>query len=86
MRLSRVKEVCRGVEDWEPGADADPGADEVESGELGARPPFNFATLATAFVILGRESYNIRIWHDPLTPLEDDSYLLSRTGRIECQS
>ena len=27
MRLSRVKEVCRGVEDWEPGADADPGAE-----------------------------------------------------------
>ena len=78
MRLSRVKEVCRGVEDWEPGADADPGAgaDEVESGELCARPPFSFATLATAFVILGRESYNIRIWLNPLPPLAYDSYLL----------
>ena len=72
MRLSRVKEVCRGVEDWEPGADAGSGADEVESGELGARPPFSFATFATALVILGRESYNIQIWHDPLPPLADD--------------
>ena len=79
MRLSRVKEVCRGVEDWEPGADEDPGssAEELESGELGARPPFNFATFARALVILGRESYNIQIWHNPLPPLEDDSYLLA---------
>ena len=41
MRLSRVKGVWGGDEDW---GDPDAG-DEVESGELGARPPFNFATL-----------------------------------------
>ena len=55
MRLSRVKGVWwGGAEDWEA-ADGD---DEVESGELGARPPFNFATLE-------RVSYNIHIWYNP---------------------
>ena len=44
MRLSRVKVV------WsEDGEAADGDDDEVESGELGARPPFNFATWETVF-------------------------------------
>ena len=46
MRLSKVKGVWGGDKDWDPGA-----GDEVESGELGARPPFNFATFQRDFVI-----------------------------------
>ena len=46
MRLSRVKGVWwGGAEDWEAADD-----DEVESGELGARPPFNFATWERVFI------------------------------------
>ena len=42
IRLSRVKGAWGGGEDWGLGLQV---GEEVESGELGARPPFNFATL-----------------------------------------
>ena len=60
-----------GAEDWEAADD-----DEVESGELGARPPFNFATLERVFFI----TY---IFGTTPLPLDDDSVCHGRA--IVCQ-